>query len=624
MYLANSLFSQGLNSVIDVFKQEAAKQKEDNTYTAIANLKQAAQDGINRNEQVQAAYSDPDIPTFDANDAANLRASQASTAPAQLSEMLNQYTTNKDATPIDLKLLNQQYDTIANGMQSRFDHREDLGMKLHDAATKEDQWRQDYMAGRQDALARQNLEEQRLKNEQELKRIQAAQLAQSMQYGAENQAYLRKQRTVAEASDNLNSSIGAYKDSLYQPLSIPITGDKTATLDADAQRVLSANPEKIHDYATQLGVTSAQLKSMLDSAEVARNKQVDEFANYVITHSGYGDDVARDLSSKLSPMLLKAQKAAVPLDSVVAANLNKDQLSNGFNSIVSSAKNVFKDDSPNALTYTRDKDGNYGFTVDPDAFRQITGMSVDAPGAAEKVKALAEYANKLGANSNFTNLLQNTNVPNIPSIIAQQNLVRQTDLANAIKEQNAVKDAANRDRTIRALSPDEIATNMNDNISKNYGTHIEASNAGKIATLALQNIAADTNLPQNLVTSKVVEDFIQNMARAGVMEDRSGKIFSLDRNHRDVLGALADTLAKDGKIDKTTADKLKSEVGSNDIFTRPTTDLDHIDVAAHENVADAIKKFQTILEEYQTGKRTPYDSSNKMNYHVIQSPMPSR
>jgi predicted DNA binding protein len=621
MYLANNMFSQGLNSVVNVFKDEAAKQKEDNTYAAIGRIKQAAQEGITRNDQVQAAYSDPGIATFDANDAANLRASQASSAPTQLSEMLNQYTENRGTTPIDLRLLNQQYDTTNKDMQDRFDHREDLSMKLHDASTKEDQWNQTYSAGRTDAANTQSNAEARLKNDQARLAGEATERSQRMRYSTEDHQRSKDIYDAGLAQNSILNGSKVFENGLVGDLSIPAGDGNAVTVSKADHDLVLQDPTKVNDIATKYGVTAAQFMDTLGAAKADRAAQVKNFISSGINTGSYTPRAKQLLANTLSGELTK-YTGQIPSTVEAAASNNNGQLTSGFNSVVNATNNVFKDNIAHALTYTKGSDGNYGFSIDPEAFTQITGMSVNDPRAAERVQKITEYANKAGVDSNFSALLKNTKASGIPSLIAQQAKTLQDNVADAAKKQSADLDAQLNAKKAHVLNPSEISSYF-ENTAKEFGSSPEATNGSKIAASLLQNVVLDPTLSR-VVNEKFIDDFKQRLANTGIFEDRKGKVFSIDRDYSDIYRTFTDTLADNGVIDTDTADKMREKAGTNYSLLPGFSDLDQPGVAYKESVAKAASNVRTALSDYMKTKPNPANTLNALGNNATLTTYPNK
>jgi hypothetical protein len=580
MYYANSLFGQGLNSVIDVFKQEAAKQKEENTYEAVANLKQAAQDGVNRNEQVQAAYSDPGIATFDAADAANLRASQASTAPTQLSAMLNQYTANRDATPIDLKLLNSSYDSINNDMQGRFDHREDVSMKLHDAATKEDQWHQDYAAGRTDAANAQKLEEQKLKYEQARLAGEASERKQRMDYAAE----ARRQNTALFNANVLNDNIAVNADQVGKRTVTDQNFQDNAAWDREFNSVDAANkaayesgsavtvpnldgvdksipastiqqaiayPDKVRDLATSLGMNVNDFQSVVDASKARAGQAKAAYTQQELAR--IQDPLIRTLvANKQLPNT--AYIAPTPTDATTAANNSKAQATDIRSTVLAKIDAV----SPGASQVIGFKYDNKTNTmvpaIDDEAFSAVYNIKdVNSPEAKAIKATLEQAANTVLKDRKTNEALVSTTTADTPSEFARK-------INEEAAAKNAARNAANRtaDIELKAQQRNDATPEVMSRLTEGLNTDDTARGLGS----ALKTTAeAFRNSGLNSVAN---EHFMRTLRDTAVTNGVTKDSLLLDNTSSDyVKKALLPTLVSQGIITQLEASKLASEFVHN-------------------------------------------------------------
>jgi hypothetical protein len=529
---------------------------------------------------------------------AKIRAADPTGLRTDIAAQAYQDTVDNAGGNLNLDKLQTGYDTLATRMQNNLNQFQDRNMKAQEMSNAEDARQADLGV----KLGELGINQKRLENEQELKRIQAAESAQRMRYMIEDHQRNKDAYDANLALGTIASGKNAYEKSLIGDLPIPIGNDKTATLSADDHNLLLTDPSKLPDIATKLGITSAQLQDSIDAAKVDRIGKLKDYVSYSIDHGGYNPIVSQNLYNSLNSTFTNpAVKVPHTAEEVLA--LNNNQITSGRDSIVNVINSKFKDRSGDALAITRGKDGNYAFTVDPGTFQQVTGMSINDPRAAERVKALTDFANTLGADSNYLGTLRNINAPDLPSLLAQQNLARQEKVANEKQERSANLAAELAAKTSHVMSPEEIG-NYFDNASKEFGSHIEAVNGSKIAAHALQNIAADPSLA-GIVNEKFVDDFKQKLANYGVYENRKGKIFSIDRDYRDIYEALADTLAENNVIDAKTADKMKEKTGHNRGYLPGIADLDQEGVASNENMADAAKKLYDTLKEYQKGRTSP-------------------
>jgi hypothetical protein len=582
------LFSQGLNSVIDVFKQEAAKQKEDNTYGAIANLKQAAQEGVNRNEQVQAAYSDPGIATFDAADAANLRASQASTAPAQLSAMLNQYTADKDATPIDLKLLNQQYDSINNDMQGRFDHREDVSMKLHDAATKEDQWHQDYAAGRQDAAARRLLEEQKLKYDQARLAGESAERSQRMRDAAEvrrqnnaifnagvtndgisTTADLVGKRAITDqnfqdnaAWDRAFASVDAADKSAYtsgSAVTVPNLDGVDKSIPASAIQQAIAYPDKARDLATSLGMNVNDFQTVVDASKAKAGQAKAAYTQQEL--ASIQDPLVRALvANKQLPNTMYT--APTPTDAATAANNSKAQSADIKSTILSKIDAV----SPGASQVVGFKYDSKTNTmvpaIDDEAFKAVYNITdINSPEAKAIKAGLEQTANTVLKDPKTNAALVSTTTADTPS-----EFTRKINEEAAAK--NAARNAANRtaDIELKAQQRNDATPEVMSRLTEGLNTDDTARGVGaalKTTAEAFRNSG---------LSSIANEHFMRTLRDTAVANGVTKDSMLLDNTSSDyVKKALIPTLVSQNIITPLEATKLSKYIKWNPI--RDTHDL---------------------------------------------------
>jgi hypothetical protein len=584
MYYANSMFSQGLNSVVDLFKDEAAKQKTENTYEAIGKLRQAAQEGVTRNEQVQAAYSDPSLSTFDAQDAANLRASQASTAPNQLSQLLNQYTEGRGDKPVDLALLNQQYGNIENQMQGRFDKREEISMKLHDAATRDSQWNQEHIADVADKANAQRIREAELK----IRQADSARQASEAKQRAADALEARTQRNALFHAGVINNSISATGDLVARQAVTGQNFQDTAKWDreidaADASNKSAftsggtaatttvpnlsrvdieipattiqqaiANPDKIRDIATNLGLNVNDLQTVVNAS---KDKAGQAKAGYVQqTLSSIQDPLTKALVAN-EQLPKTVYTPATPLDAGTVANNAKSQ-SEDIKSTTLAKVEAIAPGASQVVGFKYSKNTNTMTpVVDDEALKAVYNITDTNTPEAKALKAQIESAaNTVLADPKTQSAFVSTSTADTASAFARKISEDAAAKNAALNAENVAAANKIKAQKIQAATPEVM-----DRVTAGLNTDDTAKG---LATALKTTAEAFRNVPG--LSSVANEHFMRTLTDKAVAKGLTKDYWFADNTSSDfVRDALLPTLVEQNVITQLEASSLKEYVKKN-------------------------------------------------------------